>query len=355
MPAHGFAAFYFGFHGTLVSTPSIPPLVIVETTVAAQLYAPGLHEIDCLGDDCPALVIPMTTEPNATDAWNPQTHVLYLRLATMARITSDVGANGWDADSIADFGDTLSLLAIQPQDESHNPIPGHFVLPDGAGPGTMLDIADIPPSSTTTTSTAPGASTTTTSTQPAGSTTTSTTTPPVEVCDNCIDDDLDGRVDFEQVSCCQPSLRRTLVFRDARLAPTKSGTRLDLTVLVAGATLLDVLQTVGPIVQLRGADGRALLCVPIEHGGIRGRKQDRFILNDPHETFPELLGITRFTLRATRDGVLAHLAGRHVRMPMPPAGLLHLALGAGDFTAPGFCSSDAAELRRVHKSGLRGP
>jgi len=349
-PDRGFAAFYFGLHGTLASTPSIPPSLTVETTVNAELYAPSLHEVDCLGDECPPIVIPMTTDTGATDAWNPQVHVLMLRLFTKSRILSSPGFDGWNADSIADFGDTLALLAIQPQDENHNPIAGHFVLPDGAGPGIPLDIADTPPPTTTTTSTLPGA---TTSTTPPATTTTSTLPATTEVCGNCIDDDVDGLVDFEQAACCPAAGVRTFTLRRARLGAAGTGSHLSVTASVADTALADVVPGHDVFLQVRGGPSPFCARIPADHLVVKHGKTAVFV--DRKQTVAGAGGITKATLRGAKSALVIHLEGPRAQLALPAAGPLELVVAFRDVAGANRCSSATPAFRKAGKKGLRAP
>ena len=102
-----------------------------------------------------------TTDALSSAGWHP-TDLIRVRLRTDVGITSPLGVAGWDAEAIADFGDTLQLPAIEIQDRDHLPVPGaHIVIPDASGPGTMLDLDNTPPSTTTT-------ATSTTTTLPTG-------------------------------------------------------------------------------------------------------------------------------------------------------------------------------------------
>lgn len=89
---------------------------------------------------------------------------LVLSLRVDAAIANPQGASGYDAAAVADYSDTLELLAIEPRDANDQPIPGaYYTIPDVNGEPYV-----IPTTPETTSTTVAGATTTTTTTLPPG-------------------------------------------------------------------------------------------------------------------------------------------------------------------------------------------
>jgi hypothetical protein len=115
------AAFYLGLSGQLSKTATNGDVSVYAFAVA-ELDAGTLHSIQCAGElDCTPRPDPYKV---IVEDWNPAQG---FRL----RLRSDVGANvafngpsGWDAEVVADFADTLEVVAIQILDENEVPIPG---------------------------------------------------------------------------------------------------------------------------------------------------------------------------------------------------------------------------------------
>ena len=115
------AAFYFGLSGTLSKTTSNADVTIQAFSVAT-LQAGSGGGVQCFGEvDCtPTQNVRKVT---VTD-WTPsQGFVLTLR-SDVAAVAPFGTPGGWDAEVVADFSDTLEVLAIQLLDENDDPIPG---------------------------------------------------------------------------------------------------------------------------------------------------------------------------------------------------------------------------------------
>jgi hypothetical protein len=115
------AAFYFGLGGTL-STAATDPNVLLQAFASATLQAGSGGGVQCFGEtDC--LPKPDPYKVMVTD-WTPsQGFVLRLR-SDVAAVAPFGTPGGWDAEVVADFADTLEVLAIQLLDENGDPIPG---------------------------------------------------------------------------------------------------------------------------------------------------------------------------------------------------------------------------------------
>lgn len=136
-----FAAFYFGLSGTL-SKSANGANVTVEAFSRATLQAGTGGGVQCAGEiDC-------TPEPAVhrvlVEDWNPsQGFRLNLRSDVAAAVPSN-SPGGWDAEVVADFGDTLEILAIEVMDEQGVRMPD-VVLSALDGSGTpVVEFSNVP-------------------------------------------------------------------------------------------------------------------------------------------------------------------------------------------------------------------
>jgi len=145
------AYFYIGLAGTASQSQSDPSLVVQATGVASFQFVP----IQCVANSqCPPLKVPNFSGSTC----------LSLGLRTDARVTNPDGVGPFDIEAIADFSDTMELLAIEGRDENDQPIPGlEFTITDANGtPIVTLPNTPPPPDTSTTTTTEPGPDDTTT-------------------------------------------------------------------------------------------------------------------------------------------------------------------------------------------------
>jgi hypothetical protein len=109
-----FAAFYFGLSGTLVQS-STSGTAAVGAFARATLQAGSGGGVQCIGQiDCP----PQETVYRVlVEDWNP-TQGFRLNLRSDAYASAFFNSpGGWDAEAVADFADTLEILAIEVLDE----------------------------------------------------------------------------------------------------------------------------------------------------------------------------------------------------------------------------------------------
>jgi hypothetical protein len=115
------AAFYFGLHGTLSKTTS-DSSVLIQSFSSATLYAGSGGGVQCFGEtDC--LPGAPTHKVTVTD-WAPSDGFRLTLRSDVAAVAPFGTPGGWDAEVVADFADTLEVLAIQLLDENGDPIPG---------------------------------------------------------------------------------------------------------------------------------------------------------------------------------------------------------------------------------------
>jgi hypothetical protein len=140
----GYAYINLGMTGTRSQSASHGSLV---PEAYATVRVNGVV-MQCSADSCPRAQVP---------GWDGQ--YLTLTLRSDARVTNPQPGviTGWDAEMIADFSDTLELLAIELHDVDDQPIPGaELWVEDGQG----NRLFDIPTSLESTTSTSTTSSTT---------------------------------------------------------------------------------------------------------------------------------------------------------------------------------------------------
>src|SRR5262249_47210054 len=120
----------------------------------------------CTGNSCLPVEVPHWDYAGCTT----------LDLRAAVGFADQHGLTGWDAEAVADFADTLKLVAIEPLDDQGHTIPGlQYSITDAQGT-PVFTFPQTPPPSTTTSTTLAGTGTTTTSTLTAPPASTSTTT-----------------------------------------------------------------------------------------------------------------------------------------------------------------------------------
>jgi hypothetical protein len=376
-PLTGYAYFNFGLAGVASATASNAS-VVVHGTGVATLYAPGLMAIQCTGYPCPPIVVPMNENPNDNQAWHPSTGI-FVSLRADANAAAPLGVDGWDAEGVADFADTLELISIEIKDADHQPVPGAYIyIPNADGNGLTLPISNEPPPSTTTTTTlgttttttlastttttlpgtttttSPGVSSTTTTVSPA--TTTTTTLPgAVEACGNCADDDANGLVDFEEAACCPASGVRTLSVRKARFTSQGGTALVALDATVGGTALADVVPARDLFLQLRVDGGPALFCARIPAERFVVKRGKLAVFADRGQSVGDAGGITGVTLRASKGNLLVHIESRRAHFVLPSPGTLRLVLAFRDPGGAHRCARTPQKFRRAGKKALRAP
>jgi hypothetical protein len=182
-----------------------------------------------------------------------------------------------------------------------------------------------------------------------------------EICGNCIDDDGDGLVDFEDPDCCaaQEGQLFQMDLRNARLRPRRATGRTLLRVKGALARSglagrIDPLaQQVG--IQIRSADQGELLCATIPAGKFLKRKKG-YVFSQKRTPLPAELGrnLNRVRIKPLKSGVVAFRAkGRQTMIATPPEGALQISVG---FMRPGTPSSQnvCSQAVRLFRGGKKG-
>jgi cysteine-rich repeat protein len=180
---------------------------------------------------------------------------------------------------------------------------------------------------------------------------------PREICGNCIDDDLNGLVDFEDPACCANPAAGKLV--KARLRARKSGrTLLRLRGALGGKDLAVSPSTQNVFLQVRTQPGGELLCAEVPAGRFKSHRK-AFRFRDRGHAVPSAQALDLIRLRRTAHGALrAHAVGRAMQLDMPNAGAVRVTVGFADPTDdPGGnrCAVMTAPLRAARAGGLRSP
>lgn len=249
------AYFVFGLGGTLVNTKTDPDVSTAAFAVSEVAGSGPYQAVQCFGVTC----LPKEIVQVKLQDWNVSSG-FYLRLRSDVFMTNFGGKTGWSAEVVADFADTLELLAIQLLDENDQPIPNvHLTMKNAAGED--VPIPDTPPAPEATPSPTGSAAAATPTPLP---TAPPCAVPPCEDCENCIDDDGDTLVDRADPGCAAPANGNGAGLPDLRAAKgldacaktvRKGGAKL-------GAVRLKQLQAcvkaVGDCVQVRAGEPACL-------------------------------------------------------------------------------------------------
>lgn len=359
---------------------------------ARQWQQRGRHEdLVCSACECvPVGSTTTSTTPTTTSTSIPVTSTTTTTTTTVPACTVDADCNGGSAERAFVCEDGRCVLGPTTTTTSEPstttaPAPTTTTLPDAT-------TTTVPASTTTTTVVA----TSTTTTSAPGSTTTSpvtTTTSPVttttlpacasdddcppgtvcqggrcepgvaprEICGDCIDNDGDGLVDFEDAAdCCGNGASFVSNMWRARFR-SRGGdtTRMRIKSRLAdrglGERLAPPAQTVA--LQIRERGGRQLLCATLPPGAFA--KRGKWFRYRRSAATPESAhGIDRIRIRTMRSGrVKFRASGKRVRLATPPATALQLTVGfqGTDGVAEHNTCSSMVRTFRATKRGVRYP
>lgn len=174
------------------------------------------------------------------------------------------------------------------------------------------------------------------------STTTSTLPSSAETCDNCRDDDADGRVDYEDDDCCGTS--SALDVRRARFKASGDATRLALGTAAAGLGLRAPLTATDVVLQLRAEPEGVPFCAIVAAAHLRARKKS-LAFEDAGGTVAG--GLSRLRIRVRADGSTRIAArGTRARFATPPPGPLRLTVALPRAAGGPRCAGATIALRR---------
>jgi hypothetical protein len=186
---------------------------------------------------------------------------------------------------------------------------------------------------------------------------TTSTTLPVEDCTNCLDDDGDGRVDFDDEECCaEPA---TAKLGKSRLKPVAGGgAALRLTATLPSAGLAPGEASVDAVsVQVRGASDE-VYCGHLPASALE-RSANAVLFDDPEAGVATAPGLVRLRLVQKKNGKGKLVAtGQQVPVTVPGAGTLTVTVGlrtAATAEATNRCAAVSAAFRQTPKGALVHP
>ncbi|MFN8543231.1 MAG: hypothetical protein U0807_03380 [Candidatus Binatia bacterium] len=192
-------------------------------------------------------------------------------------------------------------------------------------------------------------------------TTTSTTLPlgVPEICDDCVDNDGNGLVDFDDPACCAQPVGTTLKRGRIRPRGELSGLKLRGRVVSGEIARVDSTRT-GVQVQITERTGRNVLCAQVPGSRIVFKRKKRlYLFRDKAGAVAGAKGLDKVALRLGKAGrVSVRVRGKNAHFRTPAPGRLTVTLGFLDPT-PGHAANQCAQMTqsfRVRKRGaLRFP
>jgi hypothetical protein len=299
----------------------------------------------------------LTTESPAVDAADPAGCADRdgAPLGTDQRGLPRVADGNGDQQARCDIGafeGTVILVTTTTTSTSTSTYPYYPGDPPGRQPGNST--------TSTTTSTSSTTATSTTGTVAPPTVTTTTVPESAEICGNCLDDDDDGFVDFEDEACCGGTPPQALTLKKVRLRPSGARTKLALKGSVGGVTLGTFPPATKDVyLQLRPETGGEPLCAHIPAGKLVGKKKT-LVFKDKAATVTSAQGLTRVKLKIRKDGsVIVAVKGKQAAFATPAAGRLRATIGFRDpatAEAGNQCRGIVGTFRGVGKKGaLRFP
>ncbi len=171
----------------------------------------------------------------------------------------------------------------------------------------------------------------------------------VELCDNCLDDDGNALVDFEDPACCDGVASGGVVATRLRIKARKHGYALKLAARLPAGPGTPLVEDV--ILQLRQQS--EVLCARLPAATFLRRKR-MFVFVDRKRTVPSAHGLGRVVLAPMRTGGARLVAsGRRVSLAGPAAGPLHVTVAAHDVArATGRCPAADVALTGTKRGML---
>jgi hypothetical protein len=157
------------------------------------------------------------------------------------------------------------------------------------------------------------------------------TQPPVEICGNCIDDDGNGLVDWDDPACCAGGVSTPLDLRALRIRGRNDGPALKLVARLAGLDLTDLKPSTRTLYLQLTPDGAGpLVCATIEATRLHATRR-RLRFTDRRGLVPEADGIDRVRIRLRRGGnVTLKAIGRGLGFATPGPGTYRVIVGVRD-------------------------
>jgi hypothetical protein len=182
--------------------------------------------------------------------------------------------------------------------------------------------------------------------------------PPAEICGNCLDDDGNGLVDFEDTACCGGTPPRPMTIRQASLKPKGNGSRVALKTIQTVPGLGTAPTARDLFLQIRPDAGSNPFCAHLPADHVR-RKGKTLRFKDPRGRLSGAGGLNDLTLTVKRNGtVQLTTRGKQTTLHVPAPGALRVALGVSDPASPAagaVCSAVTAPFKKGKKGALRSP
>jgi hypothetical protein len=181
----------------------------------------------------------------------------------------------------------------------------------------------------------------------------------VEICGNCLDDDGDGLVDFEDADCCSSTSGALLDLKkgllrpgDGAVAKVKLKAKTSASGLPASTTSTQDLS-----LQIRTESGEVLCARVAAAEMVRKKRALKFRDKSGSVGFAE--GLTKVTIKEKKKDGSGKLnaGGKKVELTVPAAGPLTVTLALRDpatAEAGNYCASGTFTFRET-KKGLRFP
>jgi hypothetical protein len=199
----------------------------------------------------------------------------------------------------------------------------------------------------------PTTPTTTTPTTTSSTSTSSSTTLPPERCGDCVDDDGNGLIDFEDPACCSGAAAFVGTLRQGRVAPRggQSFLRLRATLATTGVTVNPPSDDV--LLQIRQLNGPELLCAQVPAGKFMKMGKGYKFWDHMHGV-PSAQGIADMFVQLSPNGHVPYRTyGRRVNFPTPSAGDFEITVGFHD-PAVGDASNRCSRMTVPFRAGKNG-
>jgi len=236
------------------------------------------------------------------------------------------------------------------------------------GPGTTTSTvpgttsSTVTPASTTSTTLGPITTTTVTpsSTTSTSTSSTTSTTLLVEICGNCIDDNLNDLTDFEDPACCSDSAGQVFVadLRRGKIKPKAASESLLRLRSILATGFFEVDPATDEVqLQIREQDGPEVLCTIVPPGTFTKRGQV-FKFKNHDGSVPGAQGIRLMAVKLAKNGDVRFKArGQRALFRTPNSGALRITVGfrALDVEDSPRCSVVEQVFRRTPKGALVFP
>jgi hypothetical protein len=182
----------------------------------------------------------------------------------------------------------------------------------------------------------------------------------VEICGNCIDDNLNDLTDFEDPACCSDSAGQVFItdLRKGKIKPRavdESLLKLR-SILAIGSFDVDP-AAAGAQLQIRELDGPEVLCTMLPPGSFTQKKQT-FKFKSRDGSVSGAQNLRMLLVKVAKNGDVRFKArGKRATFATPSSGALRITVGFRDPNGEGepWCSMTEEVFRRTPKGALVFP